>query len=120
MAELTVSRKTILATFTELIKDVKVKKFTIPEYQRPYSWDNEKCEILWDDIFNYHHDQNKGDKYFLETIVTCKDDEIEGISVIDGQQRITSFFLLLRVFYKKLEDMLVQTPNDKEVEGLMN
>ena len=119
MAELTVSRKTILATFTELIKDVKVKKFTIPEYQRPYSWDNEKCEILWDDVLNYHHDQNKGDKYFLGTIVTCKDDSVEGISVIDGQQRITSFFLLLRAFYKKLEDMLVQTPNDKEVEGLM-
>lgn len=119
MAELTVSRKTILALFTEAIKDVSVKKFTIPEYQRPYSWDNEKCEILWDDILNYHQDQNKGDKYFLGTIVTCKDSEVEGVSVIDGQQRITSFFLLLRAFYKKLEDMLAQTPNDKEVEGLM-
>lgn len=119
MAELTVSRKTILALFTELIKDVVVKKFTIPEYQRPYSWDIEKCETLWDDILNYHQDQNKGDKYFLGTIVTCKDSEVEGVSVIDGQQRITSFFLLLRAFYKKLEDMLVLTPNDKEVEGLM-
>lgn len=119
MAELTVSRKTILALFTEAIKDIPVKKFTIPEYQRPYSWDIEKCETLWDDILNYHQDQNKGDKYFLGTIVTCKDSEVEGISVIDGQQRITSFFLLLRAFYKKLEDMLVQTPNDKEVEGLM-
>lgn len=119
MAELTVSRKTILASLTELIKDVKVKKFTIPQYQRPYSWDIEKCETLWDDILNYHHDQNKGDKYFLGTIVTCKDEDVEGVSVIDGQQRITSFFLLLRAFYKKLEDMLTQTPNDKEVEGLM-
>ena len=119
MAELTVSRKTILALFTEAIKDVVVKKFTIPEYQRPYSWDIEKCETLWDDILNYHQDQNKGDKYFLGTIVTCKDSEVEGISVIDGQQRITSFFLLLRAFYKKLEDMLSQTPNDEEVEGLM-
>jgi len=119
MAELTVSRKTILALFTEAIKDVAVKKFTIPEYQRPYSWDIEKCETLWDDILNYHQDQNKGDKYFLGTIVTCKDSEVEGISVIDGQQRITSFFLLLRAFYKKLEDMLYLTPNDEEVEGLM-
>lgn len=103
MAELTVSRKTILALFTEAIKDVVVKKFTIPEYQRPYSWDIEKCETLWDDILNYHQDQNKGDKYFLGTIVTCKDSEVEGISVIDGQQRITSFFLLLRAFYKNLK-----------------
>lgn len=57
---------------------------------------------------------------FLVSIVTCDDtDEQNRINIIDGQQRITSFLLLLRAFYYKLEDQLVDNPSDEEVEGLM-
>ena len=44
MAELSVSRRTISALF------LQTKKFVIPEFQRPYSWDVEKCDTLWTDI----------------------------------------------------------------------
>jgi uncharacterized protein with ParB-like and HNH nuclease domain len=46
MAELNVSRKNISKLFTEM----QGKKFIIPDYQRPYKWDKEKCETLWNDI----------------------------------------------------------------------
>jgi uncharacterized protein with ParB-like and HNH nuclease domain len=118
MAELTVSRKTILSLFTDVVKESKTQLFIIPEYQRPYSWDMEKCDILWSDIQNFHQDTKNDDKYFLGTIVTCKDES--GINIIDGQQRITSFFLLLRAFYKKLEEMLFTVGQDDEIEGLMS
>ncbi len=98
MAELNVSRESIKSFLS-----IKKGKFIIPEYQRPYSWDEEKCEILWDDIDNFSKDK-KEEEYFLGTIVTSKDEQ-KNIEVIDGQQRVISFFLLLRAFYKKLEEM---------------
>ena len=123
MAELNVSRKNI----SKLFVDMQNKKFLVPEYQRPYKWDEEKCEILWDDITNFHSTKNEAEEYFLGTIVTYKNDTysetvdekekiIPAIEIIDGQQRITSFFLLLRAFYKKLEEM-AENPN---VKGLKN
>lgn len=110
MAELSVSRKNI----SKLLTDMQNKKFVIPDYQRPYKWDEEKCDILWEDITNFHETKGANDEYFLGTVVSFKNDN--NIDIIDGQQRITSFFLLLRAFYKKLEEM----PEDARVLGLKN
>jgi uncharacterized protein with ParB-like and HNH nuclease domain len=110
MAELHVSKKTI----SKLLGDMQGKKFIIPDYQRPYKWDIEKCETLWNDIESFlHGDAQTGADYFLGTIVSFINDE-KNSEIIDGQQRITSFFLLLRAFYRKLEDM----KEDEDVIGL--
>ena len=111
MAELNVSRKNI----SKLFVDMQNKKFQIPEYQRPYKWDEEKCEILWEDITDFHLTRKVNDEYFLGSIVSYKKNEYN-IEIIDGQQRITSFFLLLRAFYKKLEEM----SENANVKGLKN
>lgn len=109
MAELHVSKKSIGKLFGEM----QNKKFIIPDYQRPYKWNIEKCETLWNDIqyFTQTEAQN-GNDYFLGTIVTFKNEGNQ--EIIDGQQRVTSFFLLLRAFYRKLEDMV----EDDDVKGL--
>jgi uncharacterized protein with ParB-like and HNH nuclease domain len=105
---LTISKKSISA----LLTGVKNHKFIIPDYQRPYNWEIDECETLWKDIVENF--QNPDD-YFFGTIVTYKN---EGdIEIIDGQQRITSFFLLLRAFYKKLE---IGDQNSKNIIGLKN
>ena len=109
MAELHVSKKSI----SKLFSDMQDKKFIIPDYQRPYKWTLEKCETLWNDIENFANtDAKKGADYFLGTIVSFKNGEDS--EIIDGQQRITSFFLLLRAFYRKLELMT----EDDDVRGL--
>jgi uncharacterized protein with ParB-like and HNH nuclease domain len=46
MEELHVSKKNI----SKLLGDMQGRKFIIPDYQRPYKWDIEKCETLWLDI----------------------------------------------------------------------
>ena len=99
MAELVVNKKSIfeLLDFSKIQAD----KFIIPEYQRPYAWEKEKCETLWNDI--YENSTADDQEYFFGTIVTYKDES--NISIIDGQQRITSFFLLLRAFYHKFENL---------------
>ena len=112
MAELHVSKKTIGKLFSEM----QNRKFVIPDYQRPYKWDVEKCETLWNDIENFAQtDAKNGADYFLGTIVSYVNDD-KNQEIIDGQQRITSFLLLLRSFYKKLDDMTV----DEDVLGLKN
>ena len=112
MPELNVSRKTIF----EILSSMKNKKFIIPDYQRPYSWDIEKCEILWNDLLDFYENKiDDNDEYFLGTIVTCK--TAEGLEIIDGQQRITSLTILLRVLFQQLENTTIK---NKSVIGLMN
>ncbi|OGC21645.1 hypothetical protein A2291_06010 [candidate division WOR-1 bacterium RIFOXYB2_FULL_42_35] len=115
MAELNVSRKNI----GKLLKEMQGKKFIIPDYQRPYKWDEEKCETLWGDIIDFFSNKKPNEEYFLGSIVTCKgagDKDSNEIEIIDGQQRITSLFLLLRSFYAKLESMC----EDDNIKGLKN
>ncbi len=111
MSELNKIRKTIRHLF-----EIERKKFIIPDYQRPYAWDLEKCETLWDDLVSFYKETKGQDdkKYFLGTIVTCKNSD-NNIELVDGQQRITSLLLLLRSFYKKLENM---DENENEVRRL--
>lgn len=122
MAELSVSRKSVKELLSLSDTNTKGKIYIIPEYQRPYRWDKEKCETLWIDLTNFYEDTRGEDdhEYFLGTIVTCSDESSpKNIDVIDGQQRITSLFLLLRAFYTKFEEMLEKNPNDDEIIGLM-
>lgn len=112
MPELSVSKKSIY----DILSSMKDKMFIIPDYQRPYSWDEEKCETLWTDLVDFYENKiDNNDEYFLGTIVTCKTSE--GLEIIDGQQRITSITLLLRVLYQQLENTTIK---NKSVLGLMN
>ena len=86
----------------------KERLYLIPEYQRPYEWDDNKCRTLWDDILDFAMPDNNSDdfkdqdEYFLGSIVTFKN-ENNKLEVIDGQQRITTLLLLLRAIYERLE-----------------
>ncbi|MBD3878479.1 MAG: DUF262 domain-containing protein [Quinella sp. 1Q5] len=100
--QLTAEQKTI----SELLSKRGVK-FLIPDYQRPYSWEREQCETLWDDItafaFPFDHEFNSNnDQYFLGTILTFQNDSYQH-EVIDGQQRLITFLLMLRAFYQAAE-----------------
>jgi hypothetical protein len=105
VSKLSVDQKTIKDLFTD-----KSANFLIPDYQRPYGWEEEECQTLWDDIFTFAFpDGNKdafntNDEYFLGAIVTYKNANRQ-LEVIDGQQRLTTILLLLRAFYDRFERM---------------
>lgn len=94
----------------QLLETGKTHKFVIPEYQRPYAWNDEQIQTLFDDITEYNANNNES-SYFLGSIVSYenKDGEQE---IIDGQQRITTLLLLLRAIYTKLQ----HSQSIKEVE----
>jgi len=103
-------------TIKDLLTD-KSANFLIPDYQRPYAWEEDECQTLWDDIFSFAFpDNNKdsfkaNDEYFLDAIVTYKNNSGQS-EVIDGQQRLTTILLLLRAFYDRFEHMADQPSKD--------
>jgi len=105
MSKLNVDQKTIF----DLLSDKKAD-FLIPDYQRPYAWDEEQCQTLWDDIFLFSFPNNdyeafdENEEYFLGSIVTYKNEKGKS-EVIDGQQRLTTLMLILRAFYDKFANM---------------
>ena len=91
--------KAIQATPKE-IRKVFNDSYIIPDFQRPYSWEKEQCETLWDDIVSFHATAPAdGERYFLGNIVV---NPAEGgkWSVVDGQQRLTTLLLLVKAFFK--------------------
>ena len=104
-------------TIAQILNDPNRPKFLIPDYQRPYSWEREQCETLWDDILTFaypidHKFDANNDRYFLGTILTFQNDYYES-EVIDGQQRLITFLLMLRAFYAAFED--IQCANKENI-----
>lgn len=85
----------------QLLETGKVRQFIVPEYQRPYAWEDEQIQVLFDDLTEYTENNNES-TYFLGAIVSYENENHQQ-EIIDGQQRITTLFLLLRALYKKLE-----------------
>lgn len=77
--------------------------FIIPMYQRPYTWSEDECTQLWQDIVEFFSDSDKqqDDKYFLGSIVTYTENGKKEQNIIDGQQRTTTLMLLLKALHTK-------------------
>jgi hypothetical protein len=97
----------LAATFN----DAEVDFYTIPQYQRPYTWDTEHYETLWEDLNDayceYQIAKTNGaqpEYYFLGPVVFVKNKEHKSYDIIDGQQRTTTFHILLWYLYRTLSD----------------
>ncbi len=87
------------------------KTFNIPVYQRNYDWKEEQCRKLFEDIQNIVKSDYEIE-HFLGTVVFVSSKSEMNFNeyvLIDGQQRITSIMLLLKVLHEKVTD-----ENDKE------
>lgn len=103
----------------DLLKSGKDHPFVIPEYQRPYAWMDDEIVTLFDDLWEFSIERTATDgpqTYFLGSIVFFENNKGEK-EIIDGQQRITSLFLLLRAVYAKLEG---EENKSKEVLNFMS
>lgn len=91
--------------------------FTIPEYQRAYSWGTDHCDKLWQDIRGFAESDSK-DRYFFGTIIiNCQDNDTR-FGLIDGQQRTTTFLLLLKALLFRINVAIGKTAHDEESETL--
>ena len=91
--------------------------FTIPEYQRAYSWGISNCDKLWQDIIDFVEAGSK-DRYFFGTIIiNCQDYDTK-FGLIDGQQRTTTFLLLLKALLVRINPVLNTPVYDEESASL--
>ncbi|WQS70785.1 DUF262 domain-containing protein [Helicobacter pylori] len=95
--------------------------FSIPVYQRNYTWEEENCEKLLQDIISIS--QNKKTHFMgsITYILHWIDDEkslrkLQELVIIDGQQRVTTIMLLLKAIETKIQNEGIK----KEIDGLLN
>ena len=72
--------------------------FYLPDYQRGYRWTSEEIKLLLDDIY-----ESAGKPYCLQPIVVKKSNE--RFELIDGQQRLTTIYLICKYMEAKLGDL---------------
>lgn len=68
--------------------------YIIPDYQREYVWTDKEVHQLLEDI-NEQIDTGSAREYFIGTVLVAPTEQKSHYEVIDGQQRLTTFFLLL-------------------------
>lgn len=74
----------------------KIKgKFFVPSYQRGYRWTESQVKTLLDDLWESLHKPDNEKKYCLQPVVVRRRGEDE-YELIDGQQRFTTIFILLK------------------------
>ena len=78
-------------------------QFIIPVYQRNYDWSHQQCKQLLDDILEIGTN-SRMNAHFIGSIVYVHDDVysasgIRELTIIDGQQRLTTLSLIYLVIY---------------------
>lgn len=68
--------------------------YIVPDYQREYVWADKEVHQLLEDI-NEQIDAESTREYFIGTVLVSPTNQKNHYEVIDGQQRLTTFFLLL-------------------------
>lgn len=91
--------------------------FSIPEYQRAYSWEIKQCDKLWQDIENFKESEGTDPYFFGTIIINCQDDDTK-LSLIDGQQRTTTFILLCKALLLRILKAIAGTDNDNDSKNL--
>lgn len=82
------------------------KQYVVPLFQRAYSWKKENWSVLWEDLM-WLCENNEPKSHFIGSIVTMPTITVpEGVSkflLIDGQQRLTTLFILLSTIRDKAQ-----------------
>lgn len=93
--------------------------YHIPIYQRPYSWEEKAVQRLLDDIFYGYYggvddDENckvSSEPMFIGNMqltnrVANGENQEQSVDVVDGQQRISTIFVLLKYLSIKFENQI--------------
>ena len=88
--------------------------YIIPLYQRAYAWEDKQLTQLVEDISDVSEDAN----YYIGSLIVSK--QGSKYEVVDGQQRLTSLYLLLNCLGMKVEPTLTFACRDRSNYTLIN
>lgn len=102
MSELIYSVKEI---FTDYLKKGNYECFNIPDYQRGYKWNASDVTKLLEDLKKFEESNPKaGDFYCLQNITLVPSDNGKRLNVVDGQQRLTTLYILLSYYKNRINE----------------
>lgn len=92
----------------KILKIHELVKYTlsIPDYQRPYKWTEKNVVQLLEDIFEYVVVKNKD--YRIGNIILYHEKDKHENNVVDGQQRLTTISLILKMLDSSFEGLLMK------------
>ncbi|MBQ9180846.1 DUF262 domain-containing protein [Candidatus Saccharibacteria bacterium] len=106
----------VIGNYLKLDRD---SVFLVPEYQREYTWGKNDCDKLWNNILEFA-DSDHRDAYFFGTVIVSCENNDEVFALIDGQQRTTTFLLLLKALLININDAIMNiSSHDEESEELL-
>ncbi|MFB6144075.1 MAG: DUF262 domain-containing protein, partial [Candidatus Nanohaloarchaea archaeon] len=82
--------------------------YKIPDFQRPYSWEKKHIQQLWDDLHQAWQDYENGEieSYYLGPIILINEERGSRLSILDGQQRLTSLTIFYSILYHEFREKL--------------
>ncbi|MDO4925609.1 MAG: DUF262 domain-containing HNH endonuclease family protein [Turicibacter sp.] len=96
-------------------RDKDVDQYKIPKYQRAYSWTDQVNEFC-DDLIDL--DASNKEDYFFGAIITTSDQQNQRIKqVTDGQQRITTFVILIKHLYNLCSETIDDIKSKQNERG---
>ncbi|MCQ2342531.1 MAG: DUF262 domain-containing protein [Paludibacteraceae bacterium] len=89
-------KQKLLQTVAEVFCPSTGNVFYIPNYQRGYKWTKENVQTLLDDLLRFVQSGDTTNKYYcLQNISLIEDEANKRYNVVDGQQRLTTLYIIL-------------------------
>ncbi|RHZ36975.1 DUF262 domain-containing protein [endosymbiont GvMRE of Glomus versiforme] len=102
-----------LSDFNRILEQKSVARFSVPSYQRGYSWDTKNWKWFWQSAKKLIEKnkrlayQEEKEIWFIGNII-LQEEQDNAYSIVDGQQRLITIFILLSVIYKYSSNMEIK------------
>ncbi len=91
--------------------------FFVPNYQRGYRWKESQVQQLLNDLREFDYEKGNENRFYCLQPLVIKEDKEKGWVVIDGQQRLTTLFIILtcieKMLYKEKANLYVMNYQNK-------
>ena len=90
--------------------------YSVPSFQRDYSWDEEQWNDLWEDISAVVSKENPQPHYMAYLVLQSQNNK--DFSVIDGQQRLTTLSIIILSVLRHLKDIDVLDNTNRDEDKI--
>lgn len=102
-----------LLQLSNLLNTAASSMYQVPIYQRDYAWSHEEIDALMGDLIDFT--QSESSYYLLGQIIVAPGEDPYKWELVDGQQRLTSLFLVFLAAYKLLQSRGAQGSDDQDI-----
>ena len=107
-----------LIALAEFLTSKEITRVNIPIYQRAYSWEIKHLDQFLDDIDHHLNSKPQDDYQFLGMVVYVEKENKKEIEIIDGQQRITTFYLMSSIIFDWVKHERRRGDNSQKLKGV--